>query len=384
MRKLKLMSKIIIFTIIFFLSFLITDHHFAEDKKYIYVDQGMTLVDVSDRLDYFDDVLFYDSNNNSIKDYYMIAKTGIKVSCFKEDICYEYKIVIKGDVNGDGIIDRSDIHTIKCSMVGLSTLENEYLEACDNNADSSVSLQDLFITNQYIKNQNTLEEETTIEISKIELNETSLNLKVEETANLTYTITPEHSTDTDVNYFSMDSNIVNVDDNGLVTAVNNGFTQILATCASGARAICDVTVHTEPKEIEIDKKEIELFINGEDSYLLKPSFKPSTADIMTGLSWESSDLEIVSVDEKGTLVAKKNGTATIKVTSENKLETSCEVTVKTKPSELIMPSQVSLEKGKTTKIDTIINPKTANSDTEIIWRTDNKNIINIDEDVSRN
>ena len=44
-------------------------------------------------------------------------------------------------------------------------------------------------------------------------------------------------------------------------------------------------------------------------------------------SWTSSNNDIVSVDNTGTITAKKIGKATITVTSSNGFTTSCEVTV---------------------------------------------------------
>lgn len=382
MKKLKLFSKIILtFVISFFMLFLMHTIHLAKDIHYIYVDQGISLLDVSYKLDCFTDILFYDTKNNPIEDYHMIAKTGIQVSCLDQnDTSYQYKLVVKGDVNGDGNINRDDMYAIKCSMVGLSTLENDFLQACDNRVNNVPSLYDLLYTQQSIKNQSKPEEEPDIEISKIELNTTSLALEIGESSTLTYTITPENTTDKEVNYSSMDPNIASVDDNGLVTALHNGFTQVLVTCANGTNAMCDVTVYTTPEELELDKKELELFVNGNSSYSLQASFRPASSNAMTNLVWNSSDSNIVSVDENGKLTAKKNGSATITATSENNLQDSCMVTVYTIPSTLILPSQISLEKGASTKIEPIIEPVSSNYDTDITWYNANENMIRVSED----
>lgn len=382
MKKLKLVSKIItIFAISFFILFLIRTINLAKNNNYIHVEHGLILSDIIDKLDYYDDVSFYDSQNNLIDDYNTIAKTGITISCLDQnDTSFQYKLVVKGDVNGDGNVDKDDIYSIKCSIVGLLTLENEYLEACDNNTDNTISLYDLFYTNQYIKNQSTDEKEPDIEISKIELNASSLDLNIGETFNLTYSITPENSIDKDVNYFSMDSDIVSVDNDGLITPLNNGFTQILVTCSSGARATCDVSVHTVPQKLELDKEQLELFINGESSYVLQPSFTPSTSNVMTNISYNSSNSDIVAVDENGNLVANKNGTTTITATSEGGLTASCNITVYTIPYKLTIPNHLSIKRDSSTKIEATIDPDTSNYDTDIIWQTSNSNIISISDD----
>ena len=108
MKKLKLAFKIILtFTISFFILFMIHTIPLAKSTSYLYVNQGMTLLDVSDKLDYFDDILFYDFNNNPIEDYRNLVKTGMNISCFDQDnTSYQYKLVVKGDVNGDGNVDQ--------------------------------------------------------------------------------------------------------------------------------------------------------------------------------------------------------------------------------------------------------------------------------------
>ena len=52
---------------------------------------------------------------------------------------------------------------------------------------------------------------------------------------------PANALDKKIKYESDDTSIATVDDNGKVTAVGEGTTEIILTCGDG-RAVCEVTV----------------------------------------------------------------------------------------------------------------------------------------------
>ena len=54
-----------------------------------------------------------------------------------------YNAVVKGDVNGDGIIDILDIVKIKNQMLGNSELKGAYMSAADIDNNGSVDLMDI-------------------------------------------------------------------------------------------------------------------------------------------------------------------------------------------------------------------------------------------------
>lgn len=66
------------------------------------------------------------------------------------------------------------------------------------------------------------DENETISVSEITVNETSMELKVGETATLTATVLPENATDKTIVWSSSDDAVVTVDETGTVTAVGPG------------------------------------------------------------------------------------------------------------------------------------------------------------------
>lgn len=92
-------------------------------------------------------------------------------------------------------------------------------------------------------------ENTHIDVESVTLDKEELQLETEDTAQLTATVNPENATDKEVTWASKDESVAKVDNNGLVTAVAEGQTEITAT-AGGKTATCKVTV-TKDAEINI-------------------------------------------------------------------------------------------------------------------------------------
>ena len=71
----------------------------------------------------------------------------------KMDNGKEYKIIVPGDINGDGQIKLSDLSTLKLYLVGTKKITGVYLNAADFNEDGNVKLSDLSkLKNYLVKN----------------------------------------------------------------------------------------------------------------------------------------------------------------------------------------------------------------------------------------
>lgn len=81
-------------------------------------------------------------------------------------------------------------------------------------------------------------------VTEITLNKTECNMQVGDNFQLTTTISPDNATNHSVFWSSSDENVAIVDDNGVVTALASGTTQIKATAndGSGKSAACKITV----------------------------------------------------------------------------------------------------------------------------------------------
>lgn len=122
---------------------------------------------------------------------------------------------------------------------------------------------------------------------------------------------------TAVTWKSNNPSIAVIDSKGNITGKKAGKTTITAT-ANGFTATCTVTV----KEISISKASLSIYIGD------KQTLGISGAN--GKITWKSSDVNVVSVDTKGIVTAKKGGTATITGTYNGKAYT-CKVTATSRP-----------------------------------------------------
>ena len=152
---------------------------------------------------------------------------------------------------------------------------------------------------------------------------TSLN--VPQTLQLTAGVSPEDAADKSVTWSSSDEAIATVDESGLVTAVKAGTVKITATANDGSEVTggYDLTaVWVSMTGITLDTASLDLKIG--DIQKLTATVAPEDASD-PAVTWSSSDEDVASVSEDGTVTAVKPGTATI--TAAGKTETDVKQTV---------------------------------------------------------
>lgn len=97
------------------------------------------------------------------------------------------------------------------------------------------------------------------EITAIYLNENSIEMEMEESYQLQYTVMPETVAGYTLSWKSTDTSIATVDSMGLVKAVAPGSTRIICSTPDGITDVCEVTVK-EPSAIEqLNEDEKDLF-----------------------------------------------------------------------------------------------------------------------------
>ena len=86
-----------------------------------------------------------------------------------------------------------------------------------------------------------------VEVTGIKLNsESTLNLKVGDTSQISHEVLPEDATDKSVTYQSNNTSVANVDSKGLITAVGKGSTVVRVITSSGNKTV-DVMVNVTEK-----------------------------------------------------------------------------------------------------------------------------------------
>jgi uncharacterized protein YjdB len=170
--------------------------------------------------------------------------------------------------------------------------------------------------------------DSTITVTSVTLDTATAEIEVEQTVQLTASVSPEDATNQTVTWSSSDEDVATVSD-GLVTAVATGSAIITVTTEDGAKtATCDVTVAEATISVEsvsLDTADCTMFTN--DTKQLTATVSPEEATNQT-VTWSSTDEDVATVSDSGLVTAVAVGSATITVTTEDGAKTAiCDVTV---------------------------------------------------------
>ena len=150
------------------------------------------------------------------------------------------------------------------------------------------------------------------EISRIELTPESLHIVEGKTATIGVKLIPWNSENTPIHWTSTDEKVAQVNDNGKVTAITPGQTDIIVA-AGDKSAICQVTVessHIPAIGITIVDKQPLSLMKG-SGYQLQAALNPVESTEIP--KWSSSNAEVCEVRDNGYVKAKAPGQATLKV-----------------------------------------------------------------------
>ncbi len=237
------------------------------------------------------------------------------------------------------------------------SVEGSYLAAC-------VLYQTIFnksaYNNQYLPESDydsnkvitSLENETAVKLQYIadaalNLTDYSIELKKGESAsihaNLKYNEeNPVMAASTDtITYSSLNDDKVGINrKTGTITGISTGTSMVMASTESGLMALC--TVNVIQPSIGFTITEGTLSLHRKDTHTYNMILSPE--DTTDKISWTSSMPSIVSVDENGTITAKKVGVATITATTDSGIKLTRSVRVK-----LVTPTNIKIKKtgGKT-------------------------------------
>lgn len=228
-----------------------------------------------------------------------------------------------------------------------------------------------------------LESKITYNVSSVALSQQYISFnKKGSVTSLSATILPSNANNKTVIWKSSNTSVATVS-NGKVTAVGNGTANITVTTQNGNKtASCKVTVNI-PKTVvkvtgvSLNQKEVTLTAKGK-TLKLNAQVMPSAA-ANKNVTWKSSKTHVVTVDQKGTVTARGNGTANITVTTADGNKTAtCKIMVKipapvkvTAKSVSLNKSSITLYKGKTYTLKAKVTP--SNYKSGVSWLSSNRN-----------
>lgn len=167
------------------------------------------------------------------------------------------------------------------------------------------------------------QEPVNVDVSDIDISMTSVSLYTGETVQLTAVVVPSNATDTDIEWVSVDPAVAKVDIYGLVTAVSQGETIVMARSGEIVKE-CEVIVSDVPAQgLSLDKSTLDLKV-GDNAQLTAVISPENAGDVK--IEWSSSNTKVVTVDNTGMLLAHASGEALI-TASAGELAASCRVYV---------------------------------------------------------
>lgn len=215
-----------------------------------------------------------------------------------------------------------------------------------------------------------------IEVTGISLDTASLNMVIGETHMLVPTVEPENAAaPEDVVWESRNTAVADVSEDGLVTAIAKGSTQIVARCGS-VSTVCNVAVSGgDVTSVSVVPDKLSLKKN--ETAKLSVTIVPETAD-HDGVVWESSDPSLASVDAEGTVTALMPGNVTVTATCGG-LSAECKVTVLRTEAESVTLDKTSLEMnpGDSYSLTATVAPEGA--DVVLKWISSDSFVASVDD-----
>ena len=211
-----------------------------------------------------------------------------------------------------------------------------------------------------------------VKISQIDT-VSDIDLNVNETRKIDVKLNGKDNIITHLNYKSEDEDIAYVDSFGNVTGISEGYTYLIVSASGETQNKIRVNVryvNEEIQEIGLEEKELTLRVGKE--YKLNLLTIPRSANT-SKVTWKSNNTNVVSVDGKGNVKAKKAGSATISVKINN-LETACVINVVEDKVLVLNAYNEELEVGSEMVLSSNIESSFKSSDSDIASIDSNGNI----------
>lgn len=225
----------------------------------------------------------------------------------------------------------------------------------------------------------------------IAMNRTDLTLEVGEDFELFADVLFASASSPIVTWYSDDSKVAVVDDNGFVSAIAEGNTNIVAKYIENGKEYlskCSITVTSKSIAAEnIDIVQEKITLKKGAGVLLEISLTPSGAN-ENNLVFSSDDTSIATVSSKGYINAIDYGTTTIRVKTENgQLSDTVQVSVTATGQTVINPVSLELtgisngiSVGKTATVRTNLLPANATNKT-LTWSSSNPSVATVKDGV---
>lgn len=213
-----------------------------------------------------------------------------------------------------------------------------------------------------------------VPVTSISLDANLLYLTKGSVAVLKAKVSPADATDKTVQWSSDNPSVATVDQNGRITAVDEGNAVITAS-AGGFSASCSVYCLVIPvSAVVLDKTSLTLA--RETSETLKATVWPRDASDKT-VKWSSDKPSVATVDQNGQVTAVNSGDATITASVGN-VSATCAVSVYVPVTSVSLNStDITLLVGETALLEASVLPEDA-TDKNVIWYSSSPEVATVD------
>lgn len=157
----------------------------------------------------------------------------------------------------------------------------------------------------------------------------NINLNDSDEAQITYSFNDEKvNYNNVVSYTSGNTDVLTVDENGLIKALDAGSTTVTLRTPNGVSKTINVNVERPITNVDMSSNTITIDLSGsEQVFDLVATIKPLNTSYNKILVWASDNSNVASVDQNGHVIAKNVGTANITAISTNGVIGKCKVVV---------------------------------------------------------
>lgn len=222
----------------------------------------------------------------------------------------------------------------------------------------------------------------------IQISPSSKTISIGESIQLNALLEPENVTNANLSWTSSKPNIATVDANGLVNAVSEGTTQIIATTNDGSNlsAICEISVEKQfigVSQIQISPSNARMAIG--KSLRLNAIITPDDAT-STNVLWSSTNTSVATVSQEGYVEAIAEGEVVIIASTQDgsNLSATCNISVYNDIiliSEIILnPINIEGQENESATINAVIIPENA-TNKQLRWYSSNDEVAVVNDGV---
>lgn len=206
-----------------------------------------------------------------------------------------------------------------------------------------------------------LSRRATAEALSVTLSQSTVSIPAGNSTQLDASIQPVNAMGEGIRWTSGDLSVATVDEQGVVTGVRAGATQITAVTESGLLARCQVLVRdvTFAESVSLDYSK--LVIAGGETRQLSLSVEP--ADSNEIITWKSNDASVATVSDSGLVSTLRTGSTVITAQTESGKQVSCVVQVVDADSVVtsvtVSPKSISIYEGGASLLESAVKPANA-------------------------